>query len=145
MGVAIRVDDMDALLRGAIHLAVPIPLQFLRSLQSLPREGRGPQPIVVARPADEVADGAAETGERRLHRRGAGHGPSLVHRGRLIQCKPGTDPVAVLQAPQVALLPFDQLLVILPDHLAKIRERPYHLGPGVHEPVKMGAICVSSR
>ena len=69
--VAIRVDDMDALLRGAIHLAVPVPLQFLRSLQSLPREGRGPQPIVVVLPADEMANGAAEAGERRPHRCGA--------------------------------------------------------------------------
>ena len=43
-------------------------------------------------------------------------------------------------APQLARLPFDQLLVILPDHLAKRRERPYHEGPGFHEPVKMGAI-----
>ena len=76
-----------------------------------------------------------------MNRRGAGHGPSLVHCGRLIQSKPGTDPVAVLQAPQLARLPFGQLLVILPDHLAKRREPPYHVGPGVHEPVKMGAIC----
>ena len=138
--VAIRVDDMDALLRGAIHLAVPIPLQFLRSLQSLPREGRGPHPIVVALPADEAADGAAETGERRLHRRGAGHVPSPVHRVRIIQCEPGTDPVAILQAPQLARLPFGQLLVIIPDRLAKRRERPFHAFLAVHDPVKMGAI-----
>ena len=49
-----------------------------------------------------------------------GHGPSRVHRGRLIQCEPGTDPVAVLQAPQLARLPFGQLRVIFPDRLAKV-------------------------
>ena len=121
--VAIRVDDMDALLRGALHLAVPVPLQFLRALQGLPREGRGPQPIVVAPPADEVAHGAAEAGERSSHRRGAdGHVPILVRNWRIvIRCEPGTDPVAVLQAPQLARLPFGQLLVIIPDHLAKRR------------------------
>ena len=48
--------------------------------------------------------------------------------------------MAVLQAPQLARLPFDQLLVIIPDRLAKRRERPYHVRPGLHEPVKMGAI-----
>ena len=62
--VAVRVDDVDALLRCAIYLAVPVPLQFPRALQDLPREGRGLQPIVVVLPADEVADGAAEAGER---------------------------------------------------------------------------------
>ena len=54
--------------------------------------------------------------------------------------KPGTDPVAVLQAPQLARLPFGQFLVIIPDRLAKRRERPCHVGPGFHEPIKMGAI-----
>ena len=80
--------------------------------------------------------------ECRLHRRGAaGHGPSRVHRGRLIQRESGTDPVAILQAPQLARLPFGQLLVILPDRIEKLRERPFHARLGVHEPVKMGAIC----
>ena len=68
MVVAIRVDDMDALLRCAIHLAVPVPLQFPRALQGLARKGRGPHPIMVVVPADEVADGAAEAGERRPHK-----------------------------------------------------------------------------
>ena len=67
--------------------------------------------------------------------------PDRVYRSRLIQCEPGTDPVAVSQAPQLARLPFGQLLVIIPDRLAKRRERPYHVGPGFHDPVKMGAIC----
>ena len=48
--------------------------------------------------------------------------------------------MAVLQAPQLARLPFGQFLVINPDHLAKRRERPCHVGPGRDEPVKMGAI-----
>ena len=48
--------------------------------------------------------------------------------------------MAESQAPQLARLPFGQLLVVLPDRLAKVRERPYHVRPGVHDPVKMGAI-----
>ena len=48
--------------------------------------------------------------------------------------------MTVLQAPQLARLPFGQLLVIIPDRLAKRRERPYHVRPGLHDPVKMGAI-----
>ena len=43
-------------------------------------------------------------------------------------------------APQLARLPFGQLLVILPDRLAKVRERPYHVRPGLHDPGKMGAM-----
>ena len=66
--------------------------------------------------------------------------PSPVHRVRIIQCEPGTDPVAILQAPQLARLPFGQLLVIIPDRLAKRRERPYHERLGLDDPVKMGAI-----
>ena len=49
--------------------------------------------------------------------------------------------MAESQAPQLARLPFGQLLVIPPDRLAKVRERPYHVRPGVHDPVKMGTIC----
>ena len=48
--------------------------------------------------------------------------------------------MAESQAPQLARLPFGQLLVALPDRLAKVRERPYHVRPGVHDPVKMGAM-----
>ena len=133
---------MDTLLRGSLHLAVPVPLQFPRALQDLPRKGRGPHPIMVVLPADEVANGVAEAGERRPHRRGAaGHSPRRVQRGAVIQCEPGTDPVAVLQASQLAHLPFGQFLVIIQDHFAKPRECPFHVFPAVHDPVKMGTIC----
>ena len=37
-------------------------------------------------------------------------------------------------------LQFGQLLVILPDHLAKLRERPFHVFLAIHDPVEMGAI-----
>ena len=45
-----------------------------------------------------------------------------------------------MQAPQLARLPFGQFLVIIPDHLAKRRERSLHAFLAVHDPVKMGAI-----
>ena len=48
--------------------------------------------------------------------------------------------MAILQAPQRARLPFGQLLVIIPDRLAKRRERPYHECPRLDDAVKMGAI-----
>ena len=96
---------------------------------------------MVALSADEVAHGAAEAGERSSHRLGA-DSPDLPRIWRTVnRRKPGTDPVVVLQAPQLARLPFGQFLVINPDHLAKRRERPYHERPGFHDPVKMGAIC----
>ena len=48
--------------------------------------------------------------------------------------------MTVSQVSNLTLLPFGQFLVINSDHLAKRRERPYHVGLGFHEPVKMGAI-----
>ena len=53
--------------------------------------------------------------------------------------------MAVLQAPQLARLPFGQLLVIIPDRLTKRRERPYHECPGLDDAVKMGAIGFLAR
>ena len=132
---------MDTLLRGSLHLAVPVPLQFPRALQDLPRKGRGPHPIVVVLSANKVADGAAEAGECCSHRRAAaGPGPRRVRRSAVIRCEPRTRQVEEPPAAQLACLPFGQFLVIIPDHLAKRRERPCHVGPGFHEPIKMGAI-----
>ena len=114
--VPIRVDDMDALLRGALHLAVPVPLQFLRALQGLPREPRILQPIMVVLPADEVADGAAEARRAPLvqaRRRWTWPAPASGV-AAVIQCEPGTGPVAVSQASNLTRLPFGQLLVINP-------------------------------
>ena len=86
----------------------------------------------MARPRRESA---ARTGAPPVR-----HGPRRVRRSAVIRREPGTGQVEEPLAPQLARLPFGQLLVINPDHLAKRRERPYHERPGFHEPVKMGAI-----
>ena len=71
-----------------------------------------------------MANGAAEAGERSSHRLGA-DSPDLPRIWRTVnRRKPGTDPVAVLQVPQLARLPFGQLLVVLPDRLAKRPRAP---------------------
>ena len=53
-----------------------------------------------------------------------GHGSRRVRRvAPSFDANRGPTQLAVLQAPQLAHLPFGQLLVINPDHLAKRRER----------------------
>ena len=84
-----------------------------------------------------------EAGERRPHRGGAG-GQRRVRCGAVIRCEPGAGQVAVTKAPQFTRLPFGQLPVIIPDRLAKVRERSCHVRPGVHDPVKMWTVRLAA-
>ena len=86
----------------------------------------------MARPKRESA---ARTGAAPVDMARAGSGAASV-----IRCEPGTGQVAESQPSQLSGSPFGQFLVIIPDRLAKLRERSYHVHPGIHDPVEMGAI-----